>query len=60
MVRCLAVRSASSRHRAIVADVCSADQNKITIHEGDLNLPRVGLSELDARDIFFRGRPTYP
>ncbi|ROW04822.1 hypothetical protein VMCG_04865 [Cytospora schulzeri] len=52
MVHCLAVRNASSRHRAVVAEVFSTDQNKITIHEGDLNLPRLGLSELDAHSIF--------
>ncbi|KAI1079771.1 amino acid adenylation domain-containing protein [Whalleya microplaca] len=44
-VHCIAVRNAHSRSEML-------DQAKVSVHEGDLLLPHLGLSEQEEKDIF--------
>ena len=49
-VHCVAVRHATRRHHEIVADLVGKE--KLRIYEGDLGLPRLGLSAETAHHIF--------
>lgn len=49
-VHCVAVRHAMRRHNEVVADLVGKE--KLRIYEGDLGLPRLGLSAESAHQIF--------
>ncbi|RYP08472.1 hypothetical protein DL764_001898 [Monosporascus ibericus] len=46
-VHCVGVRDVKSRH-----EMMALDKNKVTLHEGDLVLPRLGMAEGEAAAVF--------
>lgn len=48
-IHCLAVRNAKARAYKLPLQLAN---DKVVLHEGDLALPRLGLSEVDVRTVF--------
>lgn len=48
-VHCLAVRNAKARASELPPEL---EHEKVVLHEGDLTLPHLGLSEVDVRTVF--------
>lgn len=48
-IHCIGVRNASAHASHLPSEL---KNNKVLLHEGDLTLPRLGLSEVETRHIF--------